>query len=95
MILPPRRDHHLIAPGPAGQVVRGMDRSVAMVDHMLRIASDESVAPAVVTTCGTLQATYAGSIWISIVSHLMFGVVLGGAYAALVVRKRGAVAQIA
>lgn len=33
--------------------------------------------------------------WISIVSHLMFGVVLGGAYAALVVRKRGAVAQIA
>lgn len=62
MILPPRRNHHLIAPGPAGEVVQGMDRSVAMVDHMLRIASDESAAPAVVTTCGTIQATYAGSI---------------------------------
>jgi AraC family transcriptional activator of mtrCDE len=32
-----------------------------MVDHMLRIASDDSQAAEVVTTCGTIEASYRGS----------------------------------
>ncbi|MBA3344460.1 MAG: helix-turn-helix transcriptional regulator [Gemmatimonadales bacterium] len=62
IILPAQRNHRIAAPGPRGHVVEGMDRSVAMVDHMLRIGSDENGLPDVITTCGTIQATYGGSI---------------------------------
>lgn len=39
-----------------------MERSVAIVDHMLRISSSEGRPPEVVTTCGTIEASYGGSV---------------------------------
>jgi AraC-like DNA-binding protein/quercetin dioxygenase-like cupin family protein len=61
IIVPAGRAHSLETQD-AREQIGGRDRPVAMVDHMLRIASDESEDPEVITTCGTIEASYRGSI---------------------------------
>jgi AraC family transcriptional activator of mtrCDE len=42
--------------------VPAMEHSVAIVDHMMRMSSSNRGEPEVITTCGTIEATYGGSV---------------------------------
>jgi AraC-like DNA-binding protein len=62
IIVPARRSQILAARGEATREVQAMDRSVAIVDHMIRISSSGRAEPEVITTCGTIEASYSGSV---------------------------------
>ncbi len=62
LLLPPERPHWIEVPGGALIEVRGPDHCTALIDGMLRIAATQERAPDLVTTCGMIEATYAGSL---------------------------------
>lgn len=63
VVVPARRTHNLQTRGAATQIA-ALESTTAMVDHIVRISSDEGQAPELVTTCGSISATYRGSIGI-------------------------------
>ncbi len=62
VVLPPQRAHWIEVPdGPATEV-RGSDHCTALADGMLRFSATEGKAAEIVTTCGIIEATYAGTL---------------------------------
>jgi len=62
VLLPPGRKHWVDVPDGSPSHVRGMEHCVALVDAMLRISANRERAADLVTTCGMIEATYAGSL---------------------------------
>jgi AraC family transcriptional activator of mtrCDE len=61
IIVPARRAQVIETRKGAGKEVQAMDSSIAIVDHMLRMSSSDRALAEVITTCGTIEASYSGS----------------------------------
>lgn len=61
IVLPAKTKHSISASG-GGEQTDPTEKSVAMTDGMLRISADASRSADVVTTCGTIEATYGGTV---------------------------------
>lgn len=64
IVLPARQAYRIETMGGPVEEVQGLAAPTTVVDHMLRISSDESQAPEVITACGSITATYRGAVGI-------------------------------
>lgn len=61
IVLPAKMKHSISASG-VGEQTAPTEKSVVMMNGMLRISADASQSANVVTTCGTIEATYGGTV---------------------------------
>lgn len=62
VVVPKGKPHSIRVRGRSRETSVQTGGSIAMVDHMLRMSTGENHIAEIVTTCGTIEATYSGAL---------------------------------